>query len=44
MSKILLEITNLKKSFEHVNGLITLFDNFNLKIKEGELNRHYYIY
>ena len=37
MSKILLEITNLKKSFEHVNGLITLFDNFNLKIKEGEL-------
>ena len=37
MSKILLEATNLKKSFEHTNGSITLFDNFNIKIKEGEL-------
>ncbi len=37
MSKILLEITNLKKSFEHSKGNITLFDNFNIKIKEGEL-------
>ena len=37
MSKILLEVTNLKKSFDHANGSITLFDNFNIKIKEGEL-------
>ena len=37
MSKILLEISNLKKSFEHSRGSITLFANFNIKIKEGEL-------
>jgi ABC-type antimicrobial peptide transport system, ATPase component len=37
MSKILLETTNLKKSFDHVNGSITLFNNFNIKFKEGEL-------
>ena len=37
MSKILLEAFNLKKSFEHISGKITLFDNFNIKIKEGEL-------
>ena len=37
MNKILLETTNLKKSFEHVNGRITLFENINLKIKEGDL-------
>ena len=37
MSKILLEVTNLKKSFKNTNGSITLFDNFNIKIKEGEL-------
>ncbi len=37
MSKILLETSYLKKSFEHVNGSITLFDNLNIKIKEGEL-------
>ena len=37
MNNILLEITNLKKSFEHVNGRITLFENINLKIKEGDL-------
>ena len=37
MSKILLEITTLKKSFEHINGSITLFEKFNIKIKEGEL-------
>ena len=37
MNKILLETTNLKKSFEHLNGRITLFKNVNLKIKEGEL-------
>ena len=37
MNKILLETSNLKKSFNHVNGVITLFENLNIKIKEGEL-------
>ena len=37
MNKILLEITNLKKSFNYTKGSITLFDNFNIKIKKGEL-------
>ena len=37
MSKINIEISNLKKSFEHMSGSITLFKNFSLKIKEGEL-------
>ena len=37
MNKIFLEIKNLKKSFEHVNGRITLFENINLKIQEGDL-------
>ena len=37
MSKIVLETNNLKKTFEHTNGLITLFDNLNLKIREGDL-------
>tara|TARA_B100001564_G_scaffold345641_1_gene344524 strand:- start:1191 stop:1880 length:690 start_codon:yes stop_codon:yes gene_type:complete len=37
MNKILLEANNLKKNYEHVNGSITLFDNFNLKVKEGDL-------
>ena len=37
MNKFLLEISNLKKNFNHTNRIITLFENFNLKIKEGEL-------
>ncbi len=37
MSKILLEIIDLKKSFDHLNGVVTLFDNLNIKIKEGDL-------
>ena len=37
MSKIHIEISNLKKSFDHTNGSITLFKNFSIKIKEGEL-------
>ena len=37
MNKILLETTNLKKSFDHIKGSITLFDNFNIKIKEENL-------
>ena len=37
MNKLILETNNLKKSFNHVNGPITLFNNLNLKLKEGEL-------
>ena len=37
MTKFLLEISNLKKSFMHKTGSITLFNNFNIKFKEGEL-------
>jgi phosphonate transport system ATP-binding protein len=36
MSKIILEITNLKKSFDHKNGNVELFNNVNLKVKKGE--------
>ena len=37
MNKILIEAINLKKSYKNLNGSIPLFDNFNVKIKEGEL-------
>ena len=37
MNKILVETVNLKKTYQHVNGNITLFDNLNLKIKQGDL-------
>ena len=37
MIKNLLEIKNLKKSFEHKNGNIELFKNVNIKVKPGEL-------
>jgi lipoprotein-releasing system ATP-binding protein len=37
MSKILIETINLKKTYEHVNGNIVLFNNLNLKIKQGDL-------
>ena len=37
MSKTILETVNLKKTYEHFNGNITLFSNLNLKIKQGEL-------
>ena len=37
MNKIFLELANLKKSFDHTKEPITLFDNVNIKIKEGEL-------
>ena len=37
MNKFIIETKNLKKSYEHINGKITLFNNFNLKLKEGEL-------
>ena len=53
MSKILIETVNLNKTYKHVNGNITLFNNLNLKVKEGDLvalvhldleNHHYFIY
>ena len=37
MNKVILETNNLKKSYERINGLITLFKNLNLKLGEGEL-------
>ena len=37
MSKILIETTNLKKSYALRNSSIILFSNFNIKIREGEL-------
>ena len=37
MTKILLETDNLKKSFDHSSGSITLFKDIIIKIKEGDL-------
>ena len=37
MNKIFLEVANLKKSYDNTKNSITLFDNVNIKIKEGEL-------
>jgi len=37
MNKFLLEINKVKKSFEHKNGTVELFNNVNLKVKKGEL-------
>ena len=37
MNKTLIETINLKKTYQHFNGNITLFDNLNLKIKQGDL-------
>ncbi len=37
MIKTLLETFNLKKTYDHLNGSITLFDKLSLKIKEGEM-------
>ena len=37
MNKILIETVNLNKTYQHFNGNITLFNNLNLKIKQGEL-------
>ena len=37
MNKILLETVNLKKTYRHINGNITLFNNLNLKINHGDL-------
>jgi ABC-type lipoprotein export system ATPase subunit len=37
MSKILLRNYKFKKTYKHINGNITLFNNLNLKIKQGDL-------
>ena len=37
MSNISIETIDLKKSFNHLKNSITVFNNFNVKIKEGEL-------
>ena len=37
MSKILIETINLKKTYQHFRGNITLFNNLNLKINQGDL-------
>ena len=37
MNKVLIETINLKKTYQHFNGDITLFNNLNLKIKQGDL-------
>ena len=37
MSKTLIEAINLKKTYKHLNGNITLFKNLNIKIKHGDL-------
>ncbi len=37
MNKILIETVNLQKTYQHFNGNITLFNNLNLKFKQGDL-------
>ena len=37
MNKIYIELSNLKKSYKQSSGSVTLFNNLNIKIKEGEL-------
>ncbi len=37
MSKILIETINLKKTYQHFTGNITLFNNLNFKVKQGDL-------
>ncbi len=37
MTKIILNIKNLRKNFSHQNGKIEIFKNLNLSIKKGEL-------
>ena len=37
MNKFLIETVNLKKTYQHFNGDIILFNNINLKIKHGDL-------
>ena len=37
MNKFLLEAIKIKKTYKHINGNITIFNNLNLKIKHGDL-------
>ena len=37
MTKTFIETFNLKKTYKHLNGNITLFNNLNIKINHGEL-------
>ena len=37
MIKTLIETLDLKKTYKHFNGNITLFNNLNLKINQGDL-------
>ncbi len=37
MNNLIIETSDLKKTYKHLNGNITLFDKFNIKIKKGEL-------
>ena len=37
MTKTFIEIFNLKKTYKHLDGNITLFNNLNIKINHGEL-------
>ena len=37
MNNLILEIFNLKKTYKHSKGIITLFDKLNVKIKKGDL-------
>ena len=37
MSKTFIETINLKKTYQHFGGNITLFNNLNLKINQGDL-------
>ena len=37
MSNLIVETLNLKKTYKHSNGNISLFDKLNIKIKRGEL-------
>jgi len=37
MNKILIETIKVKKTYQHFSGKITLFNNLNLKIKQGDL-------
>ena len=43
MTKILLETVNLKKTYNHKNGTIDLFDNVNIKIKSGDYQLRYFM-
>ena len=37
MNNFLIEISDLKKTYKHISGTITLFDKLNIKIKKGDL-------